>query len=670
MRTTNHPLSPKRRAGLDKLSQKVSKAVAQTEQPRVSETADKKFNVAKYRNGGVGFAQWCHDFVRIPVYHEGSAIPTWTAVCDLPDDENPETGRSYKSMWDAQTEICKRALYMKNGRFKHRLIVLCWPRGEGKSFVVVLMVLWKFFCWPRQQIVLGANSKDQTKFIHYDIIRDIIVNSPRLLMLIGPRNVKEKEIVIKDSAGRTGSVIRAISSFSGIMSNITAYTFSEMFDMKNPKFFVQIDGSIRNIPNAMGFIDTTVSEKSHILYQLYETYAQGKDDTLFFSHRYSKDADFRDYTNPNMTQKQLDAYRAKFPPAEFDRYFRNMWNAGAQKLFTDAMVEATQIVGVDGALGGNEIVQTLLKKKVEIIDSGKARREGLTDVQAAGRASHFKEEVGDVIHTPDESLFLQQLERRLVPVSKFYKLATPYGTPRLCSAEELSRLGDAFNTNWSILCGIDRADPMKSKSNARTIGVCVAKGLANSRGAEYFHLADGHVPQYIYFTLGFRHIESSELEDIKAFVKECYEEYDGVDVLCSERWAMFDIKPWCDELGIHLDLINPTYERQKEIFSELFILYRNGRFKCPPTGVAGTRDNDLLKEEAKNLDHDPARKWYGSPEKHDRHGVQDDAMFSLGCCIYGGRELTVEHFRDRLAGMNMFGAHYPNTKLIGEYSGS
>jgi hypothetical protein len=88
-------------------------------------------------------------------------------------------------------------------------------------------------------------------------MRDIILNSPDLLMEVGgARNIQEKQIHIKNELNKVESFIRAISSFSGIVSNITGYTFSEIFDMKNPKFFVQLDGSTRNIPNALGVIDS------------------------------------------------------------------------------------------------------------------------------------------------------------------------------------------------------------------------------------------------------------------------------------------------------------------------------------------------------------------------------------------------------------------------------
>ncbi len=99
---------------------------------------------------------------------------------------------------------------------------------------------------------------------------DIILNSPKLLKDLGGKtNIKEKEIRLRDAEGNVKSIIKPISSFTGIVSNITGYTFSEIFAMKNPRFFTQLDGSIRNIPNALGCIDSTVSDKNHVLYKIY-----------------------------------------------------------------------------------------------------------------------------------------------------------------------------------------------------------------------------------------------------------------------------------------------------------------------------------------------------------------------------------------------------------------
>ena len=47
------------------------------------------------------------------------------------------------------------------------------------------------------------------------------------------------------------------------------------------------------------------------------------------------------------------------------------------------------------------------------------------------------------------------------------------------------------------------------------------------------------------------------------------------------------------------------------------------------------------------LYHEWYEKWFGSPEKKEVHGVQDDSMFSIAWGLYGGRMLGVDDFRLR-----------------------
>jgi hypothetical protein len=94
---------------------------------------------------------------------------------------------------------------MENGQFKYRLICFCEPRGEGKSFKAVLIQMWKFFNWGKQQIMLCANSKDQSKFVHFDEITSIIRNSPNLINIVGKKNIQEKEVRLKDARGNVVS---------------------------------------------------------------------------------------------------------------------------------------------------------------------------------------------------------------------------------------------------------------------------------------------------------------------------------------------------------------------------------------------------------------------------------------------------------------------------------
>lgn len=604
----------------------------------------------QYRQGGEGFIKWANRYAYIPIYPPDSDLPVWTRMGDLPSQPNPQTGRSYEQMWLAQQEILLRALEMKDKRFRYRLIVLCWMRGEGKSLVACLVKIWKWMCWDRQQIMLGANSKDQIKFVHFDIIRDVLLNSPELLHVVGKRNIREKEIRLRDKRGNIRSIIRAISSFSGIVSNITGYTFSEIFDMKNPKFYVQLDGSIRTMPNAFGLIDSTVSDKQHVLYQLYEGHRLGKLKEVFFSYRCSPQGMEKDFWNPNMTQSQLDDYRVKFPFGEFERYFGNLWSAGHMKVFTEEMVEAWEFVGADDQVGNQGKVLELLGRKNKLIEQGEelAKRgvdRGIED--AAVQAARFTE--------------------RLVPISDIWSLTDTWGGVRMASLDELNRIGDKYDTDWSIGVGIDRADPMKVRTFARSILTVMAKGLPGSRSNPFLHLTlSPSVPHYLYCLLYLVHVESSSLEDLKEIIRAANDMYDGVDVVCGERWGMWDVAEWCEQQDIKTEIIFPTYDRQRDAFAELFLCVKQGRFKSPPIPVPGSKQDNILREEALMFDHDAEKRWFGSTEKSESGGIQDDAMFSLAWGMYGVRNLGVDDFRNR-KGLVNFGVMLQNRELVGKW---
>jgi len=608
------------------------------------------YRPASYQDGPEGFIKWCEENVCIPIYPVGSVMAVWCSLGKLPKDKHPKTGKSYISIWEAQKEICRNALRMVDGEFIYRLIVLCWMRGEGKSLLACLIQLWKFFNWSKQQIVLGANSKEQITFVHFDIMKDIILNSPNLLAAIGKKNIQEKKIRLMDKKGNVGSVVRAISSFSGIVSNITGYTFSEIFDMKNPRFFVQLDGSIRNIPNALGVIDSTVSTKQHVLYGLYDGYIRGTSKTVFFSYRFSKNGVADDYWNPNMDQGQLDDYRSKFPLGDYERYFLNTWSSATQRIFSDVTIEAMNYVGADGLIGNNTVMMQVLDKKIEIEDNMRF----LVENRTINR---------ELI---EERTEVMKLSKRLMPLEKVYQLRDSSNFPVMATLNDLVHIGNLLDTKWAILAGIDRADPMKvSNRGAKTIFTCIAKGLPGS-GSRPFLLDEGHVPNYIYFVLHVVNVENHSMEDLKGLILSCKTEFDGIDKLCGERWGIWDLVPWCEEEDISFEAVFPTYDKQKLAFSELYLLATSARFKCPPLGVFGNKESDILREEAKVFYHDPDKHWFGSPEKGERGGIQDDCLFAVAWTVYGGREINANDFRERRSD-HYFGTMLRERKLLGSY---
>lgn len=601
---------------------------------------------------GNDMIRWCEENVNVNIVPFGSSVSKWVPLRDLPKAKHPETNKSYWQMWEAQKDILREALCMENGQFKHRLIVFCWQRGEGKSLLVCLIELWRFFNFPRQKIVCGANSRDQVQFVHYDIMKSIILQSPKLLADVGRKGVQRQGLYFFDSHGAPQSEIKTISSFSGIVSNINSYTFSEMFQQSKPDFFVQLDGSIRNIPNAMGCIDSTVSPKQHQLYRLYQTFRKQKDPSLYFSYRYSREGNPDDYWNPNMTQVQLDSYRAKFPFGEFERYFLNLWEAGGEKVFTKEIIEAMRYLGVDHTPNVHGSLMEAIDYKNRYYQHQEVMASRNVDINITEK-KHF-----------------QEVANRMWPVDDVYRIRSDQHRPEMAKLTDLEKLSELYDTNWALIGALDRSDPMKKKTSARTIVAAVIKGLPGSR-TNPFATADGRTPNYVYFVVHLFHVEDGSLEGIKDQFQALHDDLGGLDVLGGERWGAWDLAPWCEERGIALDLWVATYDRQKAMFGEFFTAAKTGRFKIPPSGVPGYRRDDIFDEEIEIFDHEPPTPgkktgYFGSPDKNMKEGAQDDVIFSVGSAIYAGRTLSVMDFRERKGKLD-FGTFYPVGGLLGNW---
>jgi hypothetical protein len=635
-----------------------------------------KNKYAAYRSGGDGLVKWAEDRVWVSIYPIGSEFAVWvplgsaklsdTVICpqtgrsyrEMWCEVNPETGRSYQFMWDKQKQVLREALAMEGGQFVHRLIVLCWQRGEGKSFLAVLILLWKWDCWPKQDIRLCANSKDQTSHAHLSIAKDIILNSPKLLKNIGKKNILDKELRRRNARGHVVSKMEIISSASGIFSNINGYAFSEIFELKDHVFWDKVDGNIRNVPNAFGVIDTTVSSKEHLLYHLYDGFIKGKDPLTYFSYRCSEKLDFRDYWHPNQTQAQLNSYKIK-QPLTYAKQFKNLWSAGAEKIFSAEQIDAMNYMGAEGVVDHPRVIE-LIQRKYKIMNSD-------TRLIAEG------------VDVYRQDLEINQVDSLLWPVEEVYQLLPTHTGSVMASSEVLDDLGNMFDTDWAVIAGLDRAQPFKRRTSARTIYVALAKGLPGSRsnpdiGVMSMKDLDPksvneymiHGPAYIYFYLQIADIIDHSLEGLKDEVLLTHEEFDGIDVIGSETWSAFDLKAWAEVLSIDVVLWHPAYARQLGAFTELFTLVNDGRLKTPPCVISGSRGSDIISEEFNNFDHDADTRWFGSPEKNLKDGIQDDLVYATGWCIYGGRELTVHNFRPRLKSL-FTGTIIQPAGLLGNY---
>ena len=299
---------------------------------------------------------------------------------------------------------------------------------------------------------------------------------------------------------------------------------------------------MRNTPNALGVIDSTVSSKAHKLYHLYlPGGAEKRGSQIIF---------------------QLSLHPT-----------------GAEKVFSREEVDAFNIIGADGSANCHKRVIELIRRKHEIIESDQKQRSDGVDGWEQGQE-------------------IERSEKHPWPVSDIYHLQTIGDDVDLAEADESERI-----------IGKRRIKPELAMPAL----------------------------SYVYFLIFLADIRDHSFEAFKTNILLAHDEFDGIDIIGSERYNVVDMVPWGEAYGITIELVHPDYKKQLAMFTYLFTLINTGRFKAPPCTVSGSKTDDIVREELVYFDHDADMRWFGSLEKQLKYGVQDDVMFAMGNGIFGGR---------------------------------
>lgn len=270
---------------------------------------------------------------------DGEGLIAWAKDNVLREDKRKNKWVKFIPLAYPQIEFFHKALELRpDGTYKNKIIVACRPRGDFKSFDIIVLFLFRLFNLPREKIMLSANSKDQVKFVHFDEATEIVKHSPRLWNVPG-LDVQAKKIRLMSGKKDEYSYIEPMPSMSSIRSNITCATFSEIFRMNDEKHWTELYGSIRGVPDAMALVDSTVAPKGHILARLYDSYQKGRNPKLYFQFYCKK------HYNPEMTEEELESIKSDMLPNEYAKFFDNTWESAAFSMFTQQHIAEIGYVG-------------------------------------------------------------------------------------------------------------------------------------------------------------------------------------------------------------------------------------------------------------------------------------------------------------------------------------
>jgi len=500
------------------------------------------------------------------------------------------------------------------------------------TLLVCVLTLFFFFNGYSETITLAGNTRDQSKFTHYDLCKGIVQHTPKLRKTPG-LEIKEKHIALKTGPKEMFSYMQAVPTSVGLLPGTTRAVFTELHNLQDTKFFYDLWTSLRNVPNAMVLVDTTVARPGHLVHNLWQTYTKGEDPKIFFHHYADK------HYNPEMTIEELNHFRQNMPEVLFSMYFRNRWEDAAGSLFPTEKVREMSVCGLDGAPGVPTPELTNAVKQIRELE--------------ITRNSYVKGKV-DLLAVNRE---IAAIEQRLYPVVRLYKMPA--------TREALEKIGKVYGCNFVIGVGLDRAQ-RHSKHYGRTVMSCVARGALSAETSLYFVL-DIFIPT------------ESTLPVLAEKFLEWSREYGWIDKVAVETYSSQDFYDWVSDKALAAEFCTPSFQKQKPVFFTMSNIVDNGYLKCPPvpyyTDEDGklyrgfTNKEDVFMEELDMFNYIPGvtekTGTFGSPEKNKKSGVQDDTVYSVAWAIYAthGEDLVPAH---RGGGSGIIAA-IVNSDVVGDY---
>jgi len=179
-----------------------------------------------------------------------------------------------------QREAINDALARRSdGQWKYTTIAFSFPRRHSKTILMALLVLWRFTLNPNENIIVLANSANQTKSTSFRILKQIIRNTPFLMKLIGAANIFQDSIIHPALQSHIRAVPSAPASLFG--ERVTVGWVSEIHAAFSDEAMQILSSSLGDSLNSWLLLDSTVDATGGPLHTLENLQANGEDETVF-----------------------------------------------------------------------------------------------------------------------------------------------------------------------------------------------------------------------------------------------------------------------------------------------------------------------------------------------------------------------------------------------------
>ena len=225
------------------------------------------------------------------------------------------------------------------GDWKYTTIAFSAPRRHGKTVLAALLVLWRFTTRPTQNIVCMATNERQTVATGFALVRQIVLNTPALLAMIGKENVQQYRITYP---ALQNSIRTSSCNVAGLYGEkISVGWMTELHAAPSDEPMQVLASSLGDSLNSWMLVDSTVDSVSGPLHRLEQLAESGEDPTVFVRRiEYADLAEALEKSPPWIRRDWLKSRKAQLLPATFETQHLNRRTAATNSLFAPEDIAA------------------------------------------------------------------------------------------------------------------------------------------------------------------------------------------------------------------------------------------------------------------------------------------------------------------------------------------
>lgn len=217
----------------------------------------------------------------------------------------------------------------RHGELVYKTVVASWPKREGKSMCVAILIAWRLCCFRDQACYVLANSERQAQSNIYDELVGLFKNSPILQAYVAEDEIETRKLLVP----ALGNVVECRPCNWRTVQGVAVtgiLAVDELHAVPDIKAYNYLAGQTEAV-DAQVCISSQAGEPvvDNAVWRLYEARHEPH---IYFDYSQEHIAPWA----IRLAEKQ----KAELLPAEYNKLHRNAWGGLGEKLFEEDKVLA------------------------------------------------------------------------------------------------------------------------------------------------------------------------------------------------------------------------------------------------------------------------------------------------------------------------------------------